>query len=95
MSFFKIQVQIKKVCAVLSSYLQNAENIKDVVEGEEAVIYSHQTTQPGGGGNQQEQKGISDGSTNQRRREIMSLQKYTNYRCFKGQKDKSYFIMES
>lgn len=48
------------------SYLHEAEDIEYVVESHDAVVHSHQTTQPGGGGHQQQQEGVTDSSTGER-----------------------------
>lgn len=44
-------------------YLYETEDVEDVVESQDAVIHSHQTTQPGGGGDQQQQEGTADSGT--------------------------------
>lgn len=54
---------------MLCSYLHKAEDIKYVVKSQYAVIYSHQTTQPGGGGHQQQQEGIADSGAAERQTE--------------------------
>lgn len=45
------------------SYLYEAEDVENVIEGQDAVVHSHQTAQPGGRGNQQKQEGVADSST--------------------------------
>lgn len=45
------------------SYLHEAEDIKYVVESQDAIIHSHQATEPGGGGHQQQQESIPNSST--------------------------------
>lgn len=45
-----------------SSDLHDAEDVKDVVEGEDAVVDRHQTAQPRGGGHQQQHEGVSNGA---------------------------------
>lgn len=52
------------------SYLHQTENIKYVVERQDAVIDGHQTAQPGGGGYQQQQEGISNSATAERERRV-------------------------
>ncbi len=46
-----------------TTYLQTAEDGKQVVEGHDITVNSHQTQQPGGANEQQEQKGHPQSKT--------------------------------
>lgn len=66
LTFFEQVYTATAIEHTLCSYLHQAEDIEDIVDSQDAVVHSHQTTQPGGGGDQQQQEGVPNSSTGQK-----------------------------